>query len=85
MSWKKIILYFVGFVYLVLTIVFWFGLAYCLNRLPEDPVLTDLHYTVFGIGFTALPAILLAGGSVGFYCDLTKELFKLKSEEKTGH
>lgn len=82
---KKIILYVAGAVYLVLTVAFWFGLVICLNDLPQDPVLTDLHYTCFGIGLCALPALLLAAGSIGFYCDLSKELFKLESEEKTGH
>lgn len=82
---KKVILYAAGAVYFVLTVAFWIGLAVNLNNLPADPVLTDLHYACFGIGLCALPALLLAAGSIGFYCDLSKELFKLKSEEKTGH
>lgn len=80
---KKVILYAAGAVYFfILTLAFWLGLAASLNHLPQDPVLTDLHYACFGIGLCALPALLLAAGSIGFYCDLSKELFKLKAEEK---
>lgn len=77
---KKGLLYVVGFVYLILTLAFSSGLFYCLNALPPDPVLTDLHYTCFGIGLCALPAMLLAAGSVGFYCELSKEISLAKKD-----
>ena len=82
MSLKKIILYFAGFIYLVLTVAFWLGLVASFNHLPADPVLTDRDIACFGIGLCALPALSLAAGFIGFYCELAKELKSLESEEK---
>ena len=56
---KRFVAVFVGFSFVVFTILVWIGLVYCTRMLPPDQMLTDLHYSCFGVGSLGTLAIII--------------------------